>query len=41
MIQETRNKSGSITATPGWKMKQPQGDWTELPQGTHQLDDSG
>ena len=37
---ETRNKSDSITATPGWKMKQPREEWIELLQGTSQLDDS-
>src|SRR3954468_20322162 len=31
---KTHNKSGSITATPGWKTRQPRGHWTELPQGT-------
>src|ERR1043165_4088286 len=31
---ETRNKSGSITATPGWKMKYPRRNWMELLQGT-------
>src|SRR3954468_1809433 len=34
MIIEIRSKSGSITATLGWKLKQPRRDWTELPQGT-------
>src|SRR3954470_10685613 len=29
-----RINSGSITATPGWKTRQPRGDWTELPQGS-------
>src|SRR3954463_6612312 len=38
MIQETQNKSGSITATPGWKTRQPRGDWTKLPQGTQKLE---
>src|SRR3954467_10663990 len=33
-LQETQDKSGSITATPGWKTRQPRGDWTKLPQGT-------
>src|SRR3954471_1334620 len=40
MIIETRNKSGSITATPGWKTRQPRGDWTELPQGTQNTETS-
>ena len=33
-LQETQDNSGSITATPGWKTRQPRGDWTELLQGT-------
>src|SRR3954469_2609263 len=33
-LQESQDNSGSITATPGWKTRQPRGDWTELPQGT-------
>ena len=41
MIIETRNNSGRITATPGWKMKQPRRNWTELLQGTQKLDESG
>src|SRR3954466_9062351 len=31
---ETWNKSGSITATPGWKTRKPREEGTELLQGT-------
>src|SRR3954466_4073461 len=40
-FKETRNKSGSTTATPGWKTRKPREDGTELLQGTQRHKDSG
>ena len=37
---ETWNKSGSITATPGWKTTKPREDGNELLQGTQRHEDS-